>query len=275
MTGLPWFKFYSRDWISGTRGLSDRARGIYVDLLARIYDLGRPLDYDERDLCRFLGYRDRRQLASVLNELVAAGKITIADGKITNGRAMAELAKSDRQREAGKKGGRPKTASRTAPDGDLDAILRPSHGGDFEQNQVNSENPPEPEPEPEPERSKQVGRASDPDDPEIDEAIRLWNELADRIGLARVQKITAERRKRLAACLQDAGGLPGWRAALCKIEASPFLRGENDRGWRADFDFIVRERSFTRLMEGAYSARRDRASGNGFAELQREMDRRR
>ncbi|CCG40879.1 DUF1376 domain-containing protein [Magnetospirillum molischianum] len=55
MSGLFKFDFYTRDWISGTRELSDRARGVYVDLLVRMYDLGRPLDYDESDLCRFLG----------------------------------------------------------------------------------------------------------------------------------------------------------------------------------------------------------------------------
>ena len=29
-----------------------------------------------------------------------------------------------------------------------------------------------------------------------------------------------------------------------KIEQSPFLRGTNDRGWRADFDFILSEGNF-------------------------------
>ena len=62
MAGLSRFDFYPRDWISGTWGLSDRARGVYIDLLARMYDLGRPLDYDPKELCRFLRYRDRRQL---------------------------------------------------------------------------------------------------------------------------------------------------------------------------------------------------------------------
>ncbi len=48
MPGLFRFDFYPRDWVSGTRELSDRARGVYIDLLCRMYDLGRDLDYDEK-----------------------------------------------------------------------------------------------------------------------------------------------------------------------------------------------------------------------------------
>jgi hypothetical protein len=36
------------------------------------------------------------------------------------------------------------------------------------------------------------------------------------------------------------------------LERSAFCRGENDRGWRADFDFLLQPKSFTKLLEGAY-----------------------
>jgi hypothetical protein len=37
-----------------------------------------------------------------------------------------------------------------------------------------------------------------------------------------------------------------------KIRHSPFLCGENDRGWKANLDFVLQKTSFTRLMEGSY-----------------------
>ena len=40
MTGLFRFDFYPRDWITGTRGLSAKARGVYIDLIATMYDHG-------------------------------------------------------------------------------------------------------------------------------------------------------------------------------------------------------------------------------------------
>lgn len=37
-----------------------------------------------------------------------------------------------------------------------------------------------------------------------------------------------------------------------RVRASPFLRGDNDRGWRASLDFLLKPESFAKLMEGAY-----------------------
>jgi hypothetical protein len=50
-------------------------------------------------------------------------------------------------------------------------------------------------------------------------------------------------------------GLDGWSNVLSKVEASQFLRGENDRGWRADFDFVLSEANFTKITEGKYDRR--------------------
>lgn len=157
MTGLSRFDFYPRDWISGTRELSDRARGVYIDLLARMYDIGRPLDYDEKDLCRFLGYRDSRQLLPVINELVTKGKVEIVDGKITNARAAREIEAAQERMDNGRKGGRPRRRNAECPPetGTSEAPARhqqarrshvPKAG--FVENQCDNEKPPSPSPSP-------------------------------------------------------------------------------------------------------------------------------
>jgi len=64
-------------------------------------------------------------------------------------------------------------------------------------------------------------------------------------------KLTGTRKRQLAARL-DADGLDGWRAMLAKVSASPFLRGEGKTGWRADFDFVLKEANFVRIVEGRY-----------------------
>lgn len=86
-------------------------------------------------------------------------------------------------------------------------------------------------------------------------AIDLYNETANRIGIPIMQKLSDTRKRRLEARLCDCGGLDGWVAALAKVEASGFLKGENDHGWKADFDFIVRESSFIKIMEGKYNGK--------------------
>ena len=61
-------------------------------------------------------------------------------------------------------------------------------------------------------------------------AVRLWNDLAGRIGHPKVQRLSKARHKSLGKRLAECGGLEGWRVALSKVEASAFLRGDNDRG---------------------------------------------
>lgn len=88
--------------------------------------------------------------------------------------------------------------------------------------------------------------------PPINEAVKLWNDvLGPKLG--RVAKLTDARRKHLRARLVDLdNSIERWRQYLDWIQASPFLMGENDRGWRADFDFAIRESSFVKVTEGRY-----------------------
>lgn len=91
---------------------------------------------------------------------------------------------------------------------------------------------------------------------DVEAAVEDFNAMAERAGLPKAQKITPARKSALSKRLKDAGGLDGWRVALEKVEASPFCTGQNDKGWKADLDFILQERSFTRIMEGTYDAKK-------------------
>jgi hypothetical protein len=108
-------------------------------------------------------------------------------------------------------------------------------------------------------------------------ALADWQSLCEESGLAKVAKLTASRRSSLKARLSDCGGLDGWRSALAKIRGSPFMLGKNDRGWKIDFDFLVSESGFTKLMEGKYDGG-SRVQGSksgaatGFAALLNDPD---
>ncbi len=87
---------------------------------------------------------------------------------------------------------------------------------------------------------------------EIDSVVSLWNGFAEQVGLKRVQRLTPKRRTLVAARLREAGGVAGFIATFDQIRGSPFLLGDNDRGWKADFDFVVKQSNFTKIMEGGY-----------------------
>lgn len=90
---------------------------------------------------------------------------------------------------------------------------------------------------------------------DISAAVEIYH--AECPDLPKVEKITDKRRRALAARLRDCGGLGGWRSICRRAGATPFLHGENDRGWQGNLDFLTREQSVTRLMEGVY----DRSGG--------------
>lgn len=83
------------------------------------------------------------------------------------------------------------------------------------------------------------------------EVIEAWQQRMVPQGFPAIRKITGQRDRQLAARLKDSS-LDEWLEAMAAMERSAFLRGENDRGWRADFDFLLQPKSFTKLLEGAY-----------------------
>ncbi len=87
---------------------------------------------------------------------------------------------------------------------------------------------------------------------ELAEALAAFNRMAAEVGLTEAQGLSRKRRLALKARLQDYGGIVGWRIAMDRVRSSRFLRGDNDRGWRASLDFLLKADSFAKLMEGAY-----------------------
>lgn len=78
-----------------------------------------------------------------------------------------------------------------------------------------------------------------------------YNLLAQRIGLPVVRKLTDDRKRRLKAQIGQHGP-DAWGLALEKLEANAWMHGANERGWCADFDFLLQAKSFNRLLEGGY-----------------------
>lgn len=80
-----------------------------------------------------------------------------------------------------------------------------------------------------------------------------WNDIASRYKLPTITSLTTTRIRHLKARIKEAGGeAEFWAAVEGSLAASPFLRGENNRGWRANFDFFMQQSSFQKVLEGAY-----------------------
>lgn len=90
---------------------------------------------------------------------------------------------------------------------------------------------------------------------DIQLAFDAYNVAAKEAGWPVAKVLNKPRRSGLTSRLKDAGGLQGWIVALEKAKSSPLCTGDNNRGWVADLDFLLQQKSFTRLMEGSYDNR--------------------
>jgi hypothetical protein len=90
-------------------------------------------------------------------------------------------------------------------------------------------------------------------DPELqpEHVVEVWNEIAAKHGLAQVKKITPERRKKLRTFIRR-HTIDDITEAIAAIPRSPFLLGQNQRGWQASFDWFLEPRNLTKLTEGTY-----------------------
>lgn len=85
----------------------------------------------------------------------------------------------------------------------------------------------------------------------VTSVVGFWNLLP--APFPRVTKVTPKRRTATEARLRDTPELKRWERAIAVLPGSPFLRGENDRGWVANFDWLMRPDTLTKLEEGNYS----------------------
>lgn len=78
-----------------------------------------------------------------------------------------------------------------------------------------------------------------------------WNKLADDTGLSPIRVMNKKRRVWVRARWTNIEEhLP---TIYAKIRESDFLRGDNDRGWTCDFDFIWGStHNFVKIIEGKY-----------------------
>ena len=84
---------------------------------------------------------------------------------------------------------------------------------------------------------------------EIKEIVNLYNDTC--VSLPSVKVLTAKRIKSLNSRL-NTYSISDFQKVFSMAEASLFLKGKNDRGWRADFDWLINENNMVKVLEGRY-----------------------
>lgn len=259
---FPYIKLWVNDYLADTYHLNPEEHGTYLLLLIAAWKTeGNGLPDDDKILARYAGttLRRWRKLAPRIRPF-----FTEEDGKLYQPRLSKEARNATKfsNSQGERRRGKPLKKKKTTITGDQPARAR-SHSSVRKKETSVSSFSYSPSDNPNgsstgetpkarmPEIPKFLDKRKPPDD--CAEAVEAWNLLAEQHGLARVVKLTESRKRKLRARLKDAGGIEGWRLALAKIPRSEFLLGKNDRGWKAGFDFVLQESSFTKLMEETYT----------------------
>jgi uncharacterized protein YdaU (DUF1376 family) len=246
MSDAPFVPFYTSDFLAGTSGMTAATKGVYITLLCLMYEAEAPLPQSWETLARRCGCTFPA-FQKAIEGLQDDGKISVTDAGLWSQKCDKHIAqRRERQNSAA-------------------AAAKKRWGKDKEKQEgadaTASSAQCQPEPEPYIKKEAKASLSSGDDDrrpaplDETAEAVAIFNDAAETVGWPQIRVLSTARRAALKARLKECGGMDGWRHAIARARASPHLTGQNERGWTASFDFLTRQSSFAKLMEGNYDPR--------------------
>ena len=227
---MHYFQFNIGDYASHTRHLSLMEDLAYRRLLDLYYLKDGEIYGDEADVARQIGMRTNvSEVKQVLMDFF------VIDGdRWSHSRCDAEIThfreKSEKASNAGKASAQRRSNVRSTD-------VQPTNN---QEPITNNQQP------------IKEDMSSGDDALKVEDVVEAWNDLAQARGLAKIARITENRRRQIKARIREYQP-EDWSTALAAIYNSKFLCGENDRGWKADFDFLLQPKSFVKLIEGAYN----------------------
>ena len=253
MAEYPSLPLFTDAYLADTTHLTDAEHGIYVLLLIHLW---RSPDCRIPNDKQWIARKLRKTVEEVADEVMPlVGEFCQTDGNwITQKRLKKEFqylkTRSEQQSARAKSRWGKETTSCRA-----DAAPHASGSTGSDAGSMRPRNAPHPTPP-----NKKEKKPPEPAKLMVD----VWNQVCVEAGLAKVLKLHTTRTRKLEKRLtEDFRGLMAeWQAFCAQIAASPFLTGRNDRGWKADLDWVIEPRNFAKIVEGNYDDRSGTANGH-------------
>lgn len=80
---------------------------------------------------------------------------------------------------------------------------------------------------------------------------QMYNDIC--VSLPKACKLTNERKRHIKSCFAQKFTAADFEKAFRTVQGNPFLRGENERGWHANFDWLIKPANLIKVIEGNYS----------------------
>lgn len=84
----------------------------------------------------------------------------------------------------------------------------------------------------------------------------LYNQIC--ASLPSIRTLSNNRKKSISARWKENKDIAVFEELFKKAESSEFLTGNNNRNWRADFDWLMNEHNMTKVLEGRYQSKPER-----------------
>jgi uncharacterized protein YdaU (DUF1376 family) len=246
------------DWLldDEVQTMTPLARAGYFDLLCRQwYDGGLP---DDPKKLQIFSRLDKDQWEEVSAEILPHFK-KCDDGLLRQGRLdetrQEALLLLDSRREAGQKGGlRKAQKDKRSQQGYSKAKAKPQQSPS-DPMPIRGEDKKEDDRIEENNKKRQRGpQAAGAFGPE--KLQEIWNEAASKSNLQRCEKLTQKRKNHAKARIREQPSEQVWRRVIASIRDCKWCNGESDKGWRANFDYLIRPDTHIHAVEGKFRKKR-------------------
>ena len=100
-------------------------------------------------------------------------------------------------------------------------------------------------------RGEPPAAAEPPNTIPYSQILEMYNELCETKGLRSIRNISGKRKTQTAARFKEYG-IDGFTDLFEKVSTSLFLCGGGERGWKADFDWLIAPTNMQKVLEGKY-----------------------
>lgn len=226
----PAVLFYTSDFLIGVSDMPFLDRGYYITLLCLQHQKGH---LSEETICFSLGLDSVSQIQRVMEKFDRD-----ENGLYYQHRMELETQKraafTESRRKNGEKGGRP--TQKHAKDKNHIQNHMDNHMGNHMENENENENIDQ----------KESKKAQIP----YEKIRELFNTLCP--SFSRVLGISGKRKIAVAARWKEHPELNFFTDLFKRVEASDFLKGKNDRNWKATFDWLMNAANMDKVREGKY-----------------------